>query len=108
MSALGSAQPVDRVYVVETIPALQGKGEELRAELTKLVPVCQEEKGCISYKLFQDCANPAIFTVIMCWEHRAAYAAHNEAPHIAVFAKKFRNILYKDAQISENTYRRLV
>lgn len=93
------------VTVIETLEAPQGKSEELKRGLLKLVPLSRQEPGCISYELFQDRSDGHQFAVIMCWKDHEAYEAHCNAPFIDEFVKEFDNKLYRN--VVEHLYTKL-
>lgn len=47
----------------------------------ELIEKSREEKGCISYGLFQDINNPSIITFIEDWEDQNAINLHNNSEH---------------------------
>lgn len=96
------------LYVIESLQSIHGKGEQLKNELLKLVPLTRKEKGCISYDLFVDQTNLEHFTVVMHWIDQKAYTAHQCTEHIVDFVKKFQDKLYTDDNITEHLYNRLI
>lgn len=84
------------VHVIETMEAIPGKTEELKKALLEIVPLSREEKGCISYDLFQKQDNPHQFALIMHWKDRKSYDSHNSAIFIQKFMEDFDNVLYKN------------
>ena len=100
-----SVRSAHAVYVVEVIPALEGKQDARRTELAKLVPFCRKEKGAISFELFQDCTDSSLFRVVMRWEHQENYKAHATPTHIQQFAQRFLDVLYDEKQMVEDAYR---
>ena len=55
--------------------------------MKKLVPLTRAEPGCISYELHQDNDIPAHFIFVECWESRALWQAHKNAPHLVSYMK---------------------
>jgi quinol monooxygenase YgiN len=87
----------DSICVIETLEACPEQTEELKKKLLEIVPLSQNEKGCISYELFQDSEHSHKFAVIMRWVNRQAYDQHCAAPFIQEI-EKYHNILYQNVR----------
>lgn len=57
------------------------KREDYIHLVKELIEKSREEKGCISYGLFQDINNPAIITFIEDWEDQNAIDLHRNSEH---------------------------
>lgn len=71
----------ERVGVVASFLAKPGKEEALRAKLLAMIAPTRAEKGCVSYDVHVDQANPAQFYFIENWKDEGALAAHLKTPH---------------------------
>lgn len=80
---------VSEVFIVVGLRAKVGKEEELRRDLKIVADVSRQEDGSISYELFVDRSDPALFVFVEHWasqEQRDKH--HNEGPHIQHFHEK--------------------
>ena len=68
--------------VILRLSARPDKVEELKGILTGLVAPTRKEAGCLSYEIFQNCADPCDFTFVEEWASDAALDAHWKAPHV--------------------------
>lgn len=93
------------IHVIETLEALPEKTEELKKALLAIVPLSRQEKGCISYELFQVHETPDQFAVIMCWKDLKSFERHNSALFIQEFVENFEQILYH--KVVETLYKKL-
>lgn len=71
----------ERVGVVASFLAKPGKEKALRAKLLAMVAPTRAEKGCVSYDVHVDQANPAQFYFIENWKDEGTLAAHLKTPH---------------------------
>ncbi len=55
--------------------------------LTDILAPTRAEDGCVSYQLFIDDANPAMFIFVETWATKAAWEAHDKTPHVAAFRR---------------------
>lgn len=56
------------IAAIETIKATNNKSSELREALRQIVPICQKEKGCLQYELFEPMIDNGEFLILMQWE----------------------------------------
>jgi quinol monooxygenase YgiN len=68
--------------VILRLAARPEKVEELKAVLTGLVAPTRKEAGCLSYEIFQNCADPCDFTFVEEWASDAALDAHWATAHV--------------------------
>lgn len=68
--------------VILRLAAKPDKVEELKGILEGLVAPTRKEAGCVSYEIFQNCADPCDFTFVEEWASDAALDAHWKAPHV--------------------------
>jgi quinol monooxygenase YgiN len=72
----------ESIIIVATIIARSDAVEQLKSILRGLIGSSSVERGCISYRLLQNNADPANFTFIEEWENDAAIEAHFAMPHL--------------------------
>ncbi len=72
----------NKLTIVATIIAKEGKHELVKTELSKLLAPTRAEEGCINYDLHQDNENPHEFLYFENWATRDLWLAHMETPHI--------------------------
>lgn len=72
------------------------KVEELKKVCLDLIEPTRKENGCISYELYQNTANPGIFTFIEEWESREHLDAHGKSPHLVAAGEAFGKLVIKD------------
>lgn len=86
---------------VETIKAVQGKKEELRKALIKLVPTTRKSPGCLQYDLLEPIDKNDEFLILMRWETLADLRNHEMSDHIEKFVKDYDQILYDEVKFKE-------
>ena len=69
------------VTVVAKAVYIEDKVYEAKELIQELVEETCKEKGCISYKLFQDINDPKILTLIEEWENRESLDMHIKSDH---------------------------
>lgn len=90
------------IVIVETLKAVQGKGELLKKALLELVPISRKAEGCVHYELLEPADKKSeIFLVLMRWKNLENFRKHDSSEYIAEFVKKYDKILYDDVQVSE-------
>ena len=67
--------------VVAKIVAKSESVEGVHRELLKILEPSRAEEGCISYNLFQDTENAAIFVMVENWKSADHLAEHMKTPH---------------------------
>jgi quinol monooxygenase YgiN len=72
----------DILYVIAKLQARPGKEETIKGLMQPLVEQTKKEKGCLSYELFHDRKNPAVFTLVEQWESEADVNTHLGQPHM--------------------------
>lgn len=68
-----------------------GKVDEVKNELLKILEPTRHEEGCLLYELHQDLNNPNIFMFYEIWETVEAWKAHDTKPHINAFRDAIKN-----------------
>ena len=66
----------------------QGKLEEYKTLVEKLIDESRKEEGCISYNLFEDINNPNILTFIEEWRSEEEIKLHNNSEHYTSIVPK--------------------
>lgn len=90
------------IYVIATIELVQGRREDFLTEFRKIVPLVQEEKGCLEYSPTIDIGTsiPAqgevrdsTVTVVEKWESVEALEDHIIAPHMLEYRGKVKDMV---------------
>jgi quinol monooxygenase YgiN len=90
------------IHVIATIQVKPGKRDAFLAEFHRLVPLVQAEAGCIEYGPTIDVVsgNPAqellrenVVVIIEKWENLAALKAHSQAPHMADYRVRVKDLV---------------
>ena len=79
----------ETLRVVARIVAKPEKVEDLKATLSGLIAPTRKEKGCISYELLQNKADPADFTFVEEWDDDACLNTHLETEHLKQALARF-------------------
>jgi len=75
--------------VVAKIRAAKGKGDALAALLTEQACVVRKaEPGCLVYRPHRSTSDPDLFVFYEMYEDEAAFDAHRQAPHLAVYRER--------------------
>jgi quinol monooxygenase YgiN len=70
------------IRVVARVAARPDTRVEVEAILRALVPTTRQEKGCISYQLLKNAADPCDFVFVEEWVSETVMQAHLTTPHI--------------------------
>ena len=90
------------IHVLAVITAQPGKRAEVLKAFNANVPAVRAEKGCIEYGAAVDAEGapslqtkygPDTFVVVEKWESLDALRAHAQAPHMAAYAAKVKDLL---------------
>jgi quinol monooxygenase YgiN len=90
------------IHVVAVITAKPGQREKLLEAFRANVPAVRAEDGCIEYGAavdadglgsFQTKFGPDTFVVVEKWASVDALKAHADAPHMAAYAAKTKDML---------------
>ena len=72
--------------IVVVLHAKKGREQELRKDLTSLVPLSRKEDGNLGYDLLVDQADPSRFVFVEHWSSAGAQQKHHtESDHIRRF-----------------------
>lgn len=88
------------VVVVETIKAVQGKRNELKSALSKLVPMSRRAPGCLQYDLLEPVDTSDDFLVLMRWEKLEDLRNHEGSNYIKEFEREYDKVLYDEVKVS--------
>ncbi len=75
----------DSLTLLVRIQAKADQAEAVKNSLTDILAPTRAEAGCVSYELYFDDKDPAVFIFVETWQTRAHWEAHNQAPHLKVF-----------------------
>lgn len=90
------------IHVVATIEVADGKRETFLREFHKLVPQVYAESGCHEYAPFEDVdtdipsqggGRENVVTVLEKWKDVAALKTHLDAPHMAEFRERVKDLV---------------
>ncbi|WP_199254649.1 putative quinol monooxygenase [Mycolicibacterium mengxianglii] len=77
---------MSELFIVVGLEAKEGKEDELRRDLSALVPPSRAEEGNLSYDLFEDIGEPGKFVFVEHWSSEELRNKHHtEGPHIQHF-----------------------
>jgi quinol monooxygenase YgiN len=85
--------------VVARMQAKPDRIEPLRAALDAMITATRREEGCINYDLHVHADDPTVFVFHETWADRAAWEAHNDAPHIEDFRARAGELLDGPVQV---------
>lgn len=77
-----NSKTAQQLTLVAIFQAKDGKTDELKKTLLSLIDKTREEKGCISYHLYEDRENPHSFIFHEIWENEALWKKHMQSQHI--------------------------
>lgn len=81
---------------------LKAKSDQVAALLEILKDMAvksKEEKGCVTYQLYQQTQNPADFCLIETWENSDDLAAHKETDHFKNFVLKAPDLIEEKSSV---------
>lgn len=89
------------VLVVETVMAIQGKKDELRRALARIVPTSRKAPGCLQYDLLEPANKGDEFLVLMRWRTVEDLRNHETSDYIGKFVREYDQILYDEVKVTE-------
>ena len=89
------------IFVVETIKAVQGKKDELKGALIKLVPPSRKAPGCLQYDLLEPMDKNDEFLILMRWTKLDDLRNHETSDYIEKFVREHDQILYDQVKVTE-------
>ncbi len=94
------------ITMISHIEALSDKIDTVKSILSGMVEPTRKEPGCLSYNMYQNQTNPAIFTFIHEWESEESMNAHILSGHFNETAGKLKDLMAANPDFS--TYMRIV
>jgi quinol monooxygenase YgiN len=91
--------PDTSVRVVARLTAKLEHVEEVREVLGALVAPTRLERGCVSYELLHNSADPTDFTFVETWTDQASLDAHGASAHLLDASAKLPRLLSGPADI---------
>ena len=90
----------ENISVIATIKAREGREQEVREELTKLLTPTRREPGCVVYDLYQSSDMKDLFMFYECWEGKQDLDEHLQKPYVKAFIQKAEKLLAEPVDIS--------
>jgi quinol monooxygenase YgiN len=87
------------VKVILHLTARPDTAEKVKAVLLEVAKQSRSEKGCISYQVLQDAADPTSFTTLEEWASEAAIDQHMTQPHTQKALAEGVPLLAKDLDL---------
>lgn len=88
------------VYVMALITGKDETKSDLAKELSAVVPIVRQEKGCLRYDLHESAEGKPVFMFYETWESKEALAAHSKAPHMMEMREKIKGLVVAPAEIT--------
>lgn len=82
------------------LKAVQGKGDDLEREFSKIIPKVREEAGTLTYIVHRALDDPQKFFVYEKYQDEDAFKYHTSTPYIKEFFTAVSGILDGRAEIS--------
>lgn len=90
---------MSKVTVIATIKAKEGKSDEVRAELLKLIEPTRSEAGCINYDLHLTSDDANCFVFYENWKSKEDLDQHLATTYISAFINQADNLLSEPVEI---------
>jgi quinol monooxygenase YgiN len=90
------------IHVIATIEVKPGQRDAFLAEFHRIVPLVHAEAGCLEYGPSVDVASglsmqsplrESVVVIIEKWESLAALKAHTQAPHMAEYRVRVKDLV---------------
>lgn len=88
------------LHVVAHFHARPESADALRRLLEPLVPVTRTEDGCLTYRLFQDEADPAHLVFVEEWRDSASLEVHLALPHLSAMVADAQPLLARPIEVT--------
>lgn len=85
--------------VVAKVVAKPEKAKETEILMKSLVPITQEEEGCISYEVFQETAKSNTYFFLEAWESEEALDKHLSNDHMTNFVKSGEELFAEPLEV---------
>ncbi|NPE30546.1 antibiotic biosynthesis monooxygenase [Methanococcoides sp. SA1] len=87
------------IMIVAKTKVRQDKKQVFLKITEELIQKSQNEKGCISYDLYEDIADPYTLTFIESWEDIEAIDLHNRTEHFMVIVPKLADLTEGEIEV---------
>lgn len=87
------------IILAVNLTAKEGKGSNLSALCTQMLPQSRSEDGCILYNFHAVKESSTHFMFYEIWKDQAAFDFHNETPYLNDFRGKVGDLLASDPEI---------
>ncbi|MCD4820884.1 MAG: antibiotic biosynthesis monooxygenase [Methanococcoides sp.] len=91
------------IMIVAKNKVREDKKQEFLKITEELIQKSQNEKGCISYDLYEDIDDPYTLTFIESWKDMKAIDLHNKADHFMKIVPKLADLI--EGEIEVKMYR---
>ena len=90
------------IYVIATIEVAEGRRDDFLAEFHKLVPLVQQEQGCLEYNPTTDVdtnfeiqggSRENVVTIVEKWNSLEDLEAHLVAPHMIQYRSQVKDLV---------------
>ena len=88
------------ITVIATIKAREGREQDVREKLEKLLMPTRAEPGCMLYELYQSAENRNLFMFYECWQGKQDLDTHLQKPYIKAFMQSAEKLLADPVDIS--------
>lgn len=78
----------NKLVVIATVTAHEGKHAELREALLTLIPIAQKEPGFVQYDLHESLERPGEFVFYEIWEDEHSLDVHNNTESMKAFGAR--------------------
>lgn len=78
----------DKLVVIATVTANEGKQEQLREALLTLVQIAEKEPGFVQYDLHESLERPGEFVFYEIWEDEQSLEVHNNTESMKAFGAR--------------------
>ena len=90
------------IVVQTTFQLTPDSKEEILKLMKKMVRLCRQEHGCLSYEYFQGVSDPNQVVLLQEWEDAECLQEHYQTDHMEDFLSKLGDFL--EAPVSTRSY----
>jgi len=90
----------NKVSVIAQAKPRTGMEETLRVKLLSLVEPTRAETGCITYDLYEACADTTLFMFYECWKSKDDLEKHLQKPYLKSFMETADELLAEPVTVS--------
>lgn len=88
------------IKIIAKHTVLNAKVDAFKALAKEIISATREEKGCISYELFEDTTNSNILTFIEEWQDMEAIKSHFNSDHFTRIVPQMKSLLSEDPALN--------